>query len=189
MSHHCETACDINVSYGKGQCWNSWTRRAANNICSSLFDVDDHYRLAGHQSSALPTRPIAQRPASIICKSQISVYVEKKKPTLFSFRPNNLLPFSAGRVLTNQVGTRRLKVDGQWFKAMLESCGLPQGRMSGPLLFLLPSALLHQDKDRVEKMFQEFKRVDTKSCNHKLSPHLDLFSSLNLSIVPVQVKI
>lgn len=61
--------------------------------------------------------------------------------------------------------------------------------MSGPLLFLLPSALLHQDKDRVEKMFQEFKRVDTKSCNHKLSPHLDLFSSLNLSIVPVQVKI
>lgn len=45
--------------------------------------VDDHYRLAGHQNSALPTRPIAQRPASIICKSQISVYVEKKKTPSF----------------------------------------------------------------------------------------------------------
>lgn len=41
--------------------------------------------------------------------------------------------------------------------------------MSGLRLFLGPSALLHQDKERIEEMSAEFKRVDTKSCNHRRS--------------------
>lgn len=48
----------------------------------------------------------------------------------------------------------------------------PQARVSGLRLFLGPSALLHQDKERIEEMSAEFKRVDTKSRNHRPSVHV-----------------